>query len=101
MTSNKNAKQCDTALFFNTKYNELNIDRSTISKIWQNREKWLAFLSNSNTSQTFRNHSVQFSELDKALQFWTSQAVAAGFPLSNMILQQKALEFVQMLNIED
>jgi len=39
MTSNGNAKQCDIALFFNTKYNELNIDRSTISKIWQNHEK--------------------------------------------------------------
>ena len=101
MTSNGNVKQCDIALFFNTKYNELNINRLTISKIWQNREKWLAFLSNSNTSQTFQNRSVQFPELDKALQFWTSQAVAAGLPLLDMILQQKALEFAQMLNIED
>jgi hypothetical protein len=99
MTSNSEVKQGDVAQFFNTKYNELNIDRSTVSKIWQSREKWLAFLPNLQTSFTFRNRSVQFPELDKALQFWTSQAVAAGLPLSDMILQQKALEFAQMLNI--
>ena len=97
--SNSNVKQGDVALFFNRKYNELNIDRSTVSKIWQNHEKWLAFLSNSQTSHTFRNRSVQFPELDKALQFWTSQAVAAGLPLTDLILQQKALELAKMLNI--
>ena len=36
--SNSNVKQGDVALFFNRKYNELNIDRSTVSKIWQNYE---------------------------------------------------------------
>src|SRR5208282_6412495 len=101
ISSNSNVKQGDVAVFFNTKYNELNMDRSTVSKIWQSREKWLAFLPNSQTSQIFRNRSIQFPELDKALQFWTSQAVAAGLPLTDMILQQKALEFAQMLNIED
>ena len=65
----------------------------------QNHEKWLAFLSNSQTSHTFRNRFVQFPELDKALQFWTSQAVAAGLPLTDLILQQKALELAKMLDI--
>jgi len=35
------------------------------------------------------------------LQIWTSQAVATGLPLTDMILQQKGLEFARMLNIED
>ena len=39
MTSNNNVKHGVVALFFNTKYKELNIDRSTVTKIWQNREK--------------------------------------------------------------
>ncbi|CAB5296361.1 unnamed protein product [Rhizophagus irregularis] len=76
----------------------LDIDRSTITKIWQNREKWLTALSNSNI---FRCHFIQFSELNKALQIWTSQAVAARLPLTNTILQQKGLELVQMLNISE
>jgi len=101
MQSNSNAKQEEVALFFNIKYKELNIDRIIVSKIWQNREKWLAVLSNSQTSHTFRHRSVQFPELDNALQIWTSQAVAAGLPLSDTILQQKGIELAQMLNISE
>ena len=97
--ANNNVKQGEVALFFNTKYNELNIDRSTISKIWQKHEKWLAILLTSQTASIFRQRSVQFPELDKALQIWTAQAVTAGLPLTDMILQQKGIEFAQMLNI--
>jgi len=35
------------------------------------------------------------------MQIWTSQVVAAGVPLTDMILQQKGLEFAQKLNIEN
>jgi hypothetical protein len=35
------------------------------------------------------------------LQIWTSQAVAAGLPLTDMILQQKGMELAQMLNISE
>ncbi|CAB5393057.1 unnamed protein product [Rhizophagus irregularis] len=97
--ANSNVKQEEVALYFNTKYNELNIDRSTVSKIWQNREKWMAVLSTSQTACTFRHRSVQYPELDKALQIWTAQAVTAGLPLTDMILQQKGIELAQMLNI--
>ncbi|PKY36135.1 hypothetical protein RhiirB3_458110, partial [Rhizophagus irregularis] len=38
-----------------------------------------------------------FSELNKALQIWTSQAVAARLPLTNTILQQKGLELIRFL----
>ncbi|PKC69783.1 hypothetical protein RhiirA1_455611 [Rhizophagus irregularis] len=95
--ANTDIKHADVALFFNTKY-KLDIDRSTITKIWQSREKWLTTLSNSNI---FRYHSVQFPELDKALQIWMSQAVSAGLPLTDAILQQKGLELAQMLNISE
>ena len=35
------------------------------------------------------------------MQIWTSQAVANGIPLSDMILQEKGLEFAKSLKIED
>lgn len=102
MLANPTAKHGAVALFFNEKYNgKLNIDRTTITKIWQNREKWLAVLLNSQTSHIFRQRSTQFPELDKALQIWTSQAVAAGLPLTDVILQQKGMELAKMLNIEE
>ena len=98
---NPNMKQVDIALYFNTKYSGYNIDRSTIAKIWQNRSKWLAVLLNTQTAYTFRQRSVLFPEFDKAMQLWTSQAVAAGIPLSDMMLQEKGLEFAESLKIED
>ncbi|CAB5374532.1 unnamed protein product [Rhizophagus irregularis] len=38
---------------------------------------------------------------DKAMQIWTSQAVAADIPLSDMMLQKKGLEFAKSLKIEN
>ena len=35
------------------------------------------------------------------MQIWTSQAIADGVPLTDMILQQKGLEFANTLNIKD
>jgi hypothetical protein len=101
MMKNPNIKQASVATFFNEKYAELDIDRTTINKIWKKREDWLAVLSTIQTSYKFRQRSVQFPELDKALQIWTSQAVAAGLPLTDMILQQKGLEFAKKFNIEN
>ncbi|CAB4381270.1 unnamed protein product [Rhizophagus irregularis] len=101
MKANPNINQGNVASFFNEKYQEFNIDRTTISKIWKDREKWLAVLPTSQTSHIFRNRSVQFPELDKAMQIWTAQAAAAGLPLSDSILQLKGIEFAKMLSIED
>ena len=100
MRKNTTISQANVASFFNTKYSELNIDRTAVNKIWKDREKWLAVLPNLQTSHTFRQCSVRFPELDKALQIWTSQAVAEGIPLTDMILQQKGLEFARMLGVE-
>jgi hypothetical protein len=72
MVTNPNVNQGGVASFFNKKYQKLNIDRMTINKIWKSCEKWLSVLSTSQTSHIFRHHSVQFSELDKAMQIWTS-----------------------------
>ncbi|GES76664.1 tigger transposable element-derived protein 6-like [Rhizophagus clarus] len=74
--ANPDRKQGDIASFFNKKYTDLNIQRTTINKIWKNKEKWLSVLS-------------------------TSQSSPTGLPLSDMILQQKGLEFAKMFNVED
>ncbi len=99
--ANPNTKQVDVASYFNTKYPSYNIDRSTIAKIWQNRCKWLAILPNIQTSHAFRQRPVSFPMFDKAMQIWTSQAVADGIPLSDMMLQEKGMEFAKSLKIEN
>jgi hypothetical protein len=99
--ANPNIKQVDVALYINTKYPGYNIDRSTVAKIWQDRSKWLMVLTNTKTSQTFRERPVLFPMFNKAMQIWTSQAVAAGIPISDMMLQEKGLEFAKSLKIEN
>ncbi|GES96197.1 tigger transposable element-derived protein 6-like [Rhizophagus clarus] len=76
--TNPDRKQGDIASFFNKKYTDLNIQKITINKIWKNKEKWLSVLS---TSQ--------------------SSPIATGLPLSDIILQQKGLEFAKMFNMKD
>ena len=46
IVANPCVKQTAVASFFNSKYG-LEIDRTTINKIWQNREQWLSILPNS------------------------------------------------------
>ena len=101
MIANPHINQGDVASYYNAKYKNLDIDRTTVNKIWKSREKWLAVLSTSQTPHIFRHRSVQFPELDKAMQIWTSQAISAGIPLSDMILQEKGLEFAKSLGIEN
>ncbi|GES73009.1 hypothetical protein RCL_jg2073.t1 [Rhizophagus clarus] len=51
----------------------LNVQKiTTINKIWKNKEKWLSVLSTSQSSRIFYQRSVQFPEVDKAMQIWTS-----------------------------
>ncbi|CAB4475246.1 unnamed protein product [Rhizophagus irregularis] len=101
MVANLNVNQATVASFFNTKYAGLDIQRTTINKIWKDRKKWLAVLSNSQTAHTFQQQPVQYPKLDKAMQMWTSQVVASGIPLTDGILQQKGIEFAENLNIHD
>lgn len=101
MSANPHVKQGAVALYFNEKYSGKNINRTTITKIWQEREKWLVVLSSSQNLHKFRHRATQFPELDKILQIWISQVVAAGLPLTDLILQQKGIELAQMLNIRE
>ncbi|CAB4439366.1 unnamed protein product [Rhizophagus irregularis] len=55
MKANPNISQGNIALFFNDKYQDLNIDRTTISKIWKEHEKWLVVLPTSQTSHNYQN----------------------------------------------
>jgi hypothetical protein len=103
MTANRNVKHADVASFFCNKYKELNvhIDRTSISKIFKDKDKWMNIVSDAIESDKYRQRSVKFPEFDKAMQIWTAQAVFAGMPLSDLILQKKGEEFARSLNIED
>ena len=58
---NSNVTQGNVAMYFNEKYEELNINRTTICKIWKEKEKWLAVLTTSQTSNIFQNKTCSIS----------------------------------------
>jgi Tc5 transposase DNA-binding domain/Fission yeast centromere protein N-terminal domain len=86
----------DIAAFFSSKYN-LNIERSTITKILSQQKKWLS----SDASLIVKHRDVKFPLLEKALLYWTNQAIAGGMILSDDILQEKGRDFANYLNIEE
>src|SRR5689334_15176693 len=69
MVANPHTNQGNVATFFNTKYQKLNIDRTTINKIWKEREKWLAILSTSQTPHIFCHCFINFQNLIRLCKF--------------------------------
>ncbi|CAG8580841.1 5108_t:CDS:2 [Diversispora eburnea] len=63
----------------------------------QHIEKWLL----SDASLIVKHHDVKFPLLEKALLYWTNQAIAGDMILSDDILQEKGRDFANYFNIEE
>ncbi|CAI2199323.1 19454_t:CDS:1, partial [Funneliformis geosporum] len=53
----------------------LNIDRSTISKILLESDKWKA-INVEDSAQTFKHKEVKFPVLEQAISLWVENAIA-------------------------
>ena len=95
---NPNKTQNEIKDEFNSKY-QLNLDRSTISKILSDKEKWMNFIVNETINNTFRKSRVKHPDLEKALNIWVNQAVASGLSISENLLCEKAHYYVMVMNI--
>src|SRR5207253_3175328 len=74
---NPNKTQNEIKDEFNSKY-QLNLERSTISKILSDKEKWINFTVNETINNTFCKSKVKHPDLEKALNIWVNQAVVSG-----------------------
>jgi hypothetical protein len=74
---------------------EYGLDRSTITKILKQREKWLAIDPNSNYAKQKTQKSPKFPQIEEALSRWLSANLSSGNSVSDAQLQEKALEFAQ------
>jgi len=54
LDTNKNKKYHKIAAYFNEKYLDMNIDRSTISKILKEKDKWKTVVSAKVSNKTFK-----------------------------------------------
>ena len=97
-TKNPNISHENIAIHFNQLHN-LDIKRSTISKILKEKERWLS-IENASTS-TYKHREVKYPLLEQALSIWVKQAISKGMILSDIILREKAKDFAKDLNIEE
>lgn len=80
---------------------EYGLDRSTITKILKQREKWLAIDPNSNYAKQKTQKSPKFPQIEDALSRWLSANLNNGNSVSDAQLQEKALEYAQSYGLRN
>ncbi|CAG8471690.1 5898_t:CDS:2 [Racocetra fulgida] len=80
---------------------EYGLDRSTITKILKQRDKWLAIDPNSNYAKQKTQKSPKFPQIEEALASWLAITSSQGNAVSDGQLQEKALEFAQISGAPD
>jgi len=79
---------------------QLTIDRSTITKILSDKEKWIN-ISSSTHYNIFHHKSVKFPDLEKAMSFWISQVSAQGLVITDKVVAEKAKVLGERLGIDE
>jgi Tc5 transposase DNA-binding domain/Fission yeast centromere protein N-terminal domain len=97
---NPSYKQQEIAREFMEQYPDLKIDRSTVSKILKNADKY-EFCDDTHAEKTFRHRSVKYPMLERAMNMWISQVTTEGMIISDSIVKEKGHQFAQALAIPD
>ncbi|CAG8619366.1 10959_t:CDS:2 [Acaulospora colombiana] len=80
---------------------EYGLDRSTITKILKQKDKWLAIDPNSNYAKQKTQKSPKFPQIEDSLASWVSASMSSGNVVSDAQLQEKALELAQLFGIRN
>lgn len=97
---NQNKKHIEIANHFNEKY-DLKIDRSTVSKILGQRDKWKSVIDTEFSGKTFRHRTVKYPLFDRAMNLWVENVTAGGVILTDMLIKEKAKSFANAFNIPE
>ncbi|CAO1622183.1 unnamed protein product [Sympodiomycopsis kandeliae] len=87
---NPKLKQEDLAQIFG-------IERSTVSKVLKEQERWLSIADDSDDAAIVKHRNPRFPELEEQLATWAREAQAAGEILTDANIRKKALEIAQHL----
>jgi len=98
--ANESKRHVDIANHFNEMHPNLKIDRSTISKILLQSDKWKQ-VNAEDSVQTFRNREVKFPVLEYAMSLWVENATASGVVLTDLLIKEKAKTFAEAFNIQE
>ncbi|CAG8711748.1 10538_t:CDS:1, partial [Scutellospora calospora] len=78
---------------------EYSCDRSTISKIWKESEKWLSMQLADVEENKIVNYPAKFVELETALYTWMRRILSRNGMVTDGILQIQAKKFAELLDI--
>ncbi|CAG8836333.1 28577_t:CDS:1, partial [Gigaspora margarita] len=95
---NPNKTQIQIAEHFNAQDPNWNLERSTISKILKEKNKWLVVVKDNTTSDTFHYKKVKFPLLDQAMKLWVEQVVGNRLFLTEALIKKKATYFAKALS---
>ena len=99
-TANQSKRHEDIAKHFNEMYPNLKIERSTISKILAQSDRWKA-VNSGDSAQTFRHKEVKFPVLEHAMSLWVENVTAGGVILTDLLIKEKAKIFAEAFNIQE
>lgn len=99
--ANESKRHVDIANHFNEVYPNLKIDRSTISKILSQSNKWEATNTTEDSTQTFKHKEVKFPVLERAMNLWVESVTAGGIILTDLLIKEKAKIFAQAFHIQE
>ncbi|CAG8680966.1 14297_t:CDS:1 [Gigaspora rosea] len=78
---------------------QFGVAEATISGIVREKDKWLILDLNSNNAHTKRQRTGKFSLLEEALALWISRANAALQTVTGIIIQRKATQLAEGLEV--
>src|SRR4051794_13530505 len=99
-TANKSKRHEDIAKHFNEKYPNLNIERSTVSKILSQSDRWKT-INDKYSAQIFRHREVKFPVLEQVMSLWVENVTAGGVILTDLLIKEKAKTFAEAFNIQE
>lgn len=81
--------------------NHFKIGESTVSKILKQEDHWLSIDPNSTQAKSKRDRSAKYPQLEEVLSLWISKAEAYHQTITGAIIQRKAFQFAERLQISN
>ncbi|KAJ1030273.1 hypothetical protein NDA16_001184 [Ustilago loliicola] len=79
--------------------NEFGIERSTVSKILKQKDKWLAIDPASDAARIAKHRAVKFPAVEDRLTSWITELKAQGEPIRDSTIRQEALRIARELGL--
>jgi transcriptional regulator with XRE-family HTH domain len=81
--------------------NQFGVAEATISNILREKTRWLSIDPSSHNAILKRQRASKFPLLEEALSYWVSRATMVSQMITGIIIQQKAIQFANQLNMTD